>query len=227
MRLASLLSGGKDSMYALYLASKTNEIKYIIYFESENEESYMFHTPNIHLVKEQAKLLGIEVIRQRTKGIKEDELKDIKSVLESLKGKIDGITTGAIASNYQKSRIDNICSELKIESIAPFWGRDPETVFREMIRDGFKIMIVAVAAPPLDEKWLGQIVDNKTIDELVKLNKKYGIHITFEGGEAESFVLDCPLFKKEIIPVETEIKWDAKTRSGTLNIKKIELKDKL
>ncbi len=226
MRLASLLSGGKDSMYALYLAKKAgHEIKYIVYFESENEESYMFHTPNIQLVEEQAKLLGIEVIKKKTKGVKEEELKDIKVALKDLD--IDGITTGAIASNYQKSRIDNICNELKIESIAPFWGHDPETTLRSMLKDGFKIMIVAVAAPPLDESWLGRIIDDKTIDELVILNKKYGIHIMFEGGEAESFVLSCPLFKKEIIPIETIIKWDEKTRSGVLKINSIRLKDKV
>ena len=32
-----------------------------------------------------------------------------------------------------------------------------------------------------------------------QLSKKYGVHVCGEGGEYETFTLDCPLFKKKII----------------------------
>ena len=135
--------------------------------ESENPESYMFHIPNIHLVDAIAENIGIPLVKRKTRGIKEEELQDIRSVLKELKPHIDGITTGAVASNYQKTRIDAICFDLGLASIAPFWGKDPEHVLRSMLRDGFEIMIVAVAAPPLNEEWLGRIVDEECADELV------------------------------------------------------------
>ncbi len=227
MRLASLISGGKDSLYAMYLAKKQgHEIRFLVSLESENPESYMFHIPNIHLVDKISENIGLPLVKRKTKGIKEEELLDIKNVLASLKPEIDGITTGAVASTYQKTRIDAICFDLGIASIAPFWGENPEKVLRSMLRDGFEIMIVAVAAPPLDESWLGKIIDEKCVDELVELNRKYGIHIMFEGGEAESLVLDCPLYKKKILVKDSEKIWDEKTHSGFLQIMKIELADK-
>src|SRR3989344_6186250 len=115
MRLAALISGGKDSLYSMYILRKQgHEIRYIIAFFSKNPESYMFHIPNVRLVEEQAKLMGIKCLKVSTKGEKEKELDDIERVLASLKD-IDGIVTGATASNYQKSRIDDICKRLSIE----------------------------------------------------------------------------------------------------------------
>jgi predicted ATP pyrophosphatase (TIGR00289 family) len=224
MKLASLISGGKDSLYAMYLAKKQgHEIKFLVGMISENPESYMFHTHNQHLLETISELTNIPLISGKTKGVKEEELNDLKEILSKIKDEVDGITTGAIASNYQKQRVDKICAELGLQSIAPFWNHAPEEVLRNMLKDNFEIMIVAVAAPPLDEKWLGRIIDEKCIDELVAFNKKYGIHVMGEGGEYDTLVLDCPIFKKKIKILEAEKHWDEKTKSGSLVIKKIRL----
>ncbi len=226
MRLAALISGGKDSIYSTYLASKEHEIVYIISMISENPESYMFHFPNIHLVKEQARLMNISLIEKKTKGIKEEELDDIEEVLLSIKGEVDGLVTGALASTYQKMRVDGICKRLDMLSIAPLWHHDPADYLRKALQDGFEIIFVGVAAPPLDRKWLGRRLDEKAIEELVELNRTHGIHIGGEGGETESFVLDCPLFSKKIQVVHAETDWNEKERSGTFDIKEIRLVDK-
>jgi diphthine-ammonia ligase len=31
------------------------------------------------------------------------------------------------------------------------------------------------------------------------MNEKYGVNVCGEGGEYETFTLDCPLFKKRIV----------------------------
>ena len=223
MKLAALVSGGKDSIYSLYTAGKNNEIVHILSFLSENKESYMFHVPNMHLVEEQAKLMSIPMTYIKTKGVKEEELDDIKSSLMKLKKEsgIEGVVTGAVASVYQKSRIDDICKDLDLKSIAPIWGMPLGQSVADMIEEGFEIIIVAVAAPPLDEKWLGRKLDKKCLEELMILNKKYGIHPNGEGGEFESLVLDCPLFSKKIVIKESEKHYSG--NSGHLEIKKIEL----
>ena len=223
MKLAALVSGGKDSIYSLYTAGKNNKIVHILSFLSENKESYMFHVPNMHLVEEQAKLMSIPMTYIKTKGVKEEELDDIKSSLMKLKKEsgIEGVVTGAVASVYQKSRIDDICKDLDLKSIAPIWGMPLGQSVADMIEEGFEIIIVAVAAPPLDEKWLGRKLDKKCLEELMILNKKYGIHPNGEGGEFESLVLDCPLFSKKIVIKESEKHYSG--NSGHLEIKKIEL----
>lgn len=226
MRIAALISGGKDSLYAAYLARKEHEIAYVISMRSENPASYMFHFPNVHLVKQQAELMGIELVEKKTKGEKEKELDDLEDVISSLSG-IDGIVTGALASNYQKQRIDNICGKLGIASLAPLWRRDPAEYMRSMLKDGFEIIFVGVAAPPMDEKWLGRKLDEKAVEELVELNRKHGIHVGGEGGETESLVLDCPMFSKRIEVVQAETNWNEKERSGTYDIKEIKLVEKV
>ena len=123
MKIGALISGGKDSIAAAYKASKEHELACIIAIKSKNPESYMFHIPNIELVKLQAKAMELPLVFLETEGVKEEELEDLKQAIEIAKQKykIQGIVTGAIKSNYQKERIDNICKELNIASIAPLW----------------------------------------------------------------------------------------------------------
>lgn len=227
MRLAALFSGGKDSTYAIYQAMQAgHEIKYLVTMFPKRTDSYMFHHPLVELTKFQAEALGIKHITQETSGEKEKELEDLKNVLSKIKNEIDGVVSGALASNYQKVRVDKICEELGLKSIAPLWQTDQLQRLKDEIKSGFEIMITAVAAEGFEKSWLGKIIDEKTIEDLEKLHEKYGIHPGFEGGEAESFVLDCPLFKKKIVIKNFDIIWDNKTSSGYIRVKDFEVIDK-
>jgi diphthamide synthase (EF-2-diphthine--ammonia ligase) len=62
------------------------------------------------------------------------------------------------------------------------------------------------------------------LEEILNLNSKYGMHMAFEGGEAETLVLDCPIFKKRIKIIESSNVWDRD--SGYLMITKAELENK-
>ena len=127
MKLAVLFSGGKDSTYAMYLVKKQgHEISCVISVISENKESYMFHTPSIEKTEKQAKVMGIPLLTKKTKGVKEDELKDLEEVIKTAikKYEIKGIVTGALHSDYQSSRIQKICDELKIKCINPLWHKN-------------------------------------------------------------------------------------------------------
>lgn len=225
MRVVVLFSGGKDSTYALYWALKEGfDVKYLVTMHSESEESYMYHVPNVHLTELQAKAIGIPLVKGFTKGEKEREVEDLKSVLEGLK--IDGIIAGALASQYQKERVERIAEELGIKVFAPFWKADPEEYMRTLILQGFDVVIVGVSAYGLDERWLGRRIDEKALEELKMLNKKYGVHIAGEGGEFETFVRDAPFFKAKVVFDETEKIWDNYTASGVLMVKKAHLEPK-
>jgi len=208
MKLGVLFSGGKDSTYAAWLAKKQgNELACLISIFSENPESYMFHTPNIDKVKKQAEVMEIPLIIQKTKGVKEAELEDLENALKKAKQryKIRGIVSGALASNYQIERISKICKKLKIKSLTPLWDRDEIEYLNELIKNNFKIIIVGVFAYPLDEKWLGRKIEDRFVNEVKILKEKYKIHPAGEGGEFETFVLDCPLFKRSLKVIKTKI----------------------
>lgn len=226
MKAAVLFSGGKDSTMAAYKAIDEGwDVEYLVSMFSDNPDSYMFHVPNINLTELSSEAMGIPLLTAKTHGEKEKELDDLKRVLNELKEKgIEGIFAGALASTYQKSRIDNICNELGLESHAPLWHRDPQEYMEEIINLGFEVIITSVSAEGLDESWLGRKLDMDLLDEIIKLNKKYRMHMAFEGGEAETMVLDCPLFKKRIKIVEAENVWDRD--SGYYLIKNAVLEDK-
>jgi asparagine synthase (glutamine-hydrolysing) len=212
MKTAVLFSGGKDSCYSAYLAKqKGNELVCLISIFSENKESYMFHTPSIKKTKEQAKVMEIPLIIQKTKGKKEEELNDLEKAIKKAKKKykIKGIVTGAIQSVYQKSRIENICNKLNLKCINPLWEKDEIKYLEELVKNKFKVIITAVAAYPLNKTWLGREINSKFIEDVKELKDKYKIHPAGEGGEFETFVLDCPLFKKSL-----EIKSFKDTKEG-------------
>ncbi len=227
MRLAALFSGGKDSLYAVCLVMKQgHEIKYLVTIFPQREDSWMFHYPCLEQTKLQSKALGIKQIIQKTTGEKEKELDDLRKVLMKIRPKIDGIVSGAVASKYQKSRVDKICGELGLKSIAPLWGRDQEELLNEEIRSGIDIIITSVSTAGLDKTWLGRRIDAKAIDELKQLHEKYGLNLVFEGGEAETFVCDAPIFKKRIVIQDFKTVWDNRTSSGYIKIEKAVLVDK-
>lgn len=201
MKVGLLFSGGKDSTYAGFLAKKSgNEIVCLISIVSKNKFSYMFHTPSISETKKQAREMQIPIIIQKTKGEKEEELKDLENAIKIAieKYKIEGIVTGALYSDYQFSRIKKICEKLKIKCVNPLWHKDEIEYLNELIKNNFKIVITGVFAYPLDKNWLGRIIDEKFVKDAVELEEKYKIHAAGEGGEFETFVIDCPLFKNEL-----------------------------
>ena len=207
-RSAILFSGGKDSCYAAYLAKKAGyELACLVSIFSKNKESYMFHTPSIKKTKKQSKVMRIPLIIQKTKGKKEEELKDLEKAIAKAKKeyKIGIVISGAIESVYQSTRIQKICNKLGLECFNPLWQKNELEYLDELIKNKFKVIITGVFAYPLDNSWLGRKIDKRFIEDIKKLNKKFKIHVAGEGGEFETFVLDCPLFEKELKVINKKI----------------------
>ena len=81
---AVLFSGGKDSCLALHLAKQNYNVRYLLTVLPKNPDSFMFHKPNLKLLRKQAEMLGIKLIVKRSKGEKEKELEDLKTLIEKL-----------------------------------------------------------------------------------------------------------------------------------------------
>ncbi len=200
MKLGILFSGGKDSYLALQYASEENEISCLLTLESKKEDSWMFHTPAIEWTKLQAEAMGLNHLTKETSGIKEEELGDLKSIIESAVSKhsIEGIVTGALASVYQSTRIQKICNELNLWCFNPLWQMPQNVLLQELISNNIESIITGVAAEPFDASWLGRPIDSNCIDNLLTLESSHRINPAGEGGEIESFVINAPLFTKSI-----------------------------
>ncbi|MCD4759493.1 diphthine--ammonia ligase [archaeon] len=224
-KVASLYSSGKDSTYALQLIKEEGyNVNCLVTIKSKNKDSYMYHTPNIDLVSLQAKALELPLLIQKTSGIKEDELKDLEKALNKAKKnfKISGVVTGALFSEYQASRIKKICKKLDLVCFNPLWHKDQPNYMKELLDNNYKIIFSSIAVDGLDESWLGKEITSEDVDKLIKLHYKNGLNVAGEGGEFESLVLDCPLFKKKIKIKESKTEME-NSYTGKYTIEKAKL----
>ena len=219
-KCAVLFTGGKDSCLALHLAKQRGyDIKYLLTIIPENPDSFMFHKPYLELLEKQAEMLGIKLLTQKIKGEKERELIDLGLLIKEIKNEIDVIVVGGIASSYQTKRIKKICSELGLEFCAPLWDYGDEKIWRELLKERFKIILTKISCEGIPKEFLGQVIDRKRFKELERLSEKYKFRLDFEGGEAETAVLGMPEFKKDI-----KIKFDIESEGEYrhfLKLKKI------
>ena len=224
MRVAVLVTGGKDSALALYrILNENYEVVYLVSMIPLREDSWMFHYPNIHLVDLFAEAVEIPLVKAETSGIKEKEVEDLKRLIESLD--VEGIVSGAIASSYQKTRINGICKQLKLKCITPLWHEKPLNILKEILDLKFEVIIIGVYAYGFSMEWLGREIDENTVKALRELNSRYSISLVGEGGEYETLVLDAPFFRtKKIRIVKTEKVWE--NQSGYLLVTEAKLEDK-
>ncbi|MEM4712947.1 MAG: TIGR00289 family protein [Candidatus Bathyarchaeia archaeon] len=223
MQVAVLATGGKDSTLALYRVLRLGyDVKYLVSMIPLREDSWMFHYPNIHLMDLFAEAVGIPLVKSETSGMKEVEVEDLKRLLVGLD--VDGIVSGAISSNYQKVRIEEICKQLRLKCLTPLWQADPASVLKEILDLNFEVIITGVYAYGFSKEWLGRRLDEETINALTELNKRFGVSLVGEGGEYETLVLDAPFFTKKLKIVEAEKAW--RGQGGYLLVKKAVLEAK-
>lgn len=224
MRVAVLVSGGKDSALALHRALEEDfEVECLVTMVPQREDSWMFHFPDVGLVRLFAEAAGFRLVVGETVGVKEEELKDLERVLGGLD--VEGVVCGAVASGYQRGRVEGVCGRLGLVSVCPLWGEDEVGLLRELVGLGFEVVVSRVAALGLGVEWLGRRLDEDAIGELVALNRRFGVSVVGEGGEYETLVLDAPFFReKRIELVEVERVWEG--QSGYLKVKKARLVDK-
>ena len=212
MKLASLFSGGKDSAYAIYVAKKQgHEVKCLLSIFPKSDESHLLHHPNIKWTKLQSESMNIpQLTIASTSDETDNELILIENLLQNAKEQfqIEGLVHGGIQSKFQKDKLENICSKLNLKVIVPLWNTDPEKYMNELVDSEFDFIMTTVSSDGLDGSWLGKTISKSDIVSLKHLSEKFGFNLNFEGGEAETFVTNCPLFTNSIKINQSEKKWD-------------------
>jgi len=199
-----LISGGKDSLYAMYLAMQQGfEINRILTVIPEDKYSYMYHTPNLSITEMQAQAMGLKCIK--IMGEKDDELLSLKKFLEDAYE--DFVIVGAVASEYQFYRILFVCEEIGKKVYLPLWRKDPLKLLKNLVLEEFEVIIVSVAAEGLGKEFLGRKIDEETVKILEEKMERYGVNPIGEGGEFETCVLNAPIFRRKIKVKRAKIDW--------------------
>ncbi len=211
MRLASLYSGGKDSTCSIFKVKQMgHDVSCLITMHPGTDESLLFHYPNLFLTKYLADTMQIPQIEFTINGpSKESEFDALEKAIIQAKSNYDiqGIVHGGISSKFQKEIFERICSKNQLESVAPLWNVHPSQYMYTLLDNNFNIKIVSVSA-----MGLGQ---------LEYFSKKFGFNLTFEGGEAETLVVDCPIFRKKLDIKKANTLWDG--QRGIFEILEVEL----
>jgi uncharacterized protein (TIGR00290 family) len=108
--------------------------------------------------------------------------------------------------------------------IAPLWNIQQYEYMDLLLENKFDIKIVSVSAMGLDERLLGVSLDRDVLYRLKQLSEKYSFNVSFDGGEAETLVVDCPIFYKRLQINQAKIHWDG--QRGMLEIMEVALVEK-
>jgi diphthine-ammonia ligase len=213
MKLAALCSGGKDSVFSIYKAIQYgHKVECIVTIHPSVEDSMLFHYPNSKISRSIADALdmpymGIDCADSSSKHAETQVLEQaIKKAIATYG--VEGVVHGAISSVFQNEVFIKVCARHGLRSIAPLWNIKPYTYLQTLIDNDFHVKIVSVSAMGLDFSWLGKDLDRMLIEKLRLLEDKYGINMSFEGGEAETLTLNCPIFKKRLSIKKSVVKWD-------------------
>uniref|UniRef100_A0A914VL11 Diphthine--ammonia ligase n=1 Tax=Plectus sambesii TaxID=2011161 RepID=A0A914VL11_9BILA len=248
MKVVGLVSGGKDSCFNLMkCVEHGHEIVCLanLYPPPGKDEldSYMYQTVGHDAIQAYGEAMGMPLYRREITGTplakdseyektEADEVEDLYELLVEVQAKhpdVKGVSAGAIFSNYQKVRVENVCERLGLTPLCFLWEREQSALMAEMIAAGVNAILIKVAAMGLDpQKHLGLTLP-QILPHLNAMNDKYGLNVCGEGGEFESFVLDCPLFKKRIVIDDQQIvihSDDAFAKVGYLRLNKFHLEEK-
>ena len=220
MRVSALFSGGKDSTYAACVAQQRGwDVTHLISIRPADEASMLYHVPNLHLTPLLAEAMGIPLVQEEAGLGEAAELDALRRTIRRTRP--DGVVVGAIASDYQYSRVNRVGHELGVRVFAPLWRRDPEHLLADYLAAGMDIRFSAVSAEGLDASWLGRPLDDRAVEDLLRLRDRVGLHPCGEGGEFETLVLHAPPFRKRLVIEEASPVWEGKAgrwdvRSATL-----------
>ncbi len=199
-KAAAFISGGKDSMYALYKAiSQGVHVDYLVTYEETSAHDYRPspHTLNTKLLDLISESAGIPLVRV-------EEASLLKETLGKLG--VDSLIGGDLALEMHKKWLEKICNDIGIKCYEPLWRMGSEALLNEMLAAGFHSVFIGVLTEYFDESWLGRTLDRGAVQELVEMSKTQGIDVCGENGEYHMAVLDCPLFKSRISILKSEKK---------------------
>jgi len=225
MKVGVLTSGGKDSAYSAWWAQMQGwEVAALITVGIEEEDSMMFQIQGTYISAFQAISMNIPWLPVKSKGVEELEINDLRESLEGKKNnmktfeeiwpkkipkpkniqiinekmEIDALVTGALRSDYQKTRIERMCNEIGIKSFCPLWHKNSEEHMKSLLQHGFEIKFVSVSCEGLDSSWLGESLTSTRLENLIFLAKKYRFNLDGEGGEFETITVNGPHMEKRI-----------------------------
>jgi diphthine-ammonia ligase len=172
----------------------------------EELDSYVYQTVGHTIVPLIADCINLPLIRRPINGSPlqtssneysetlADETEDLFLLLSQVKSQfnITGITVGAIFSDYQRLRVENVCKRLGLQVYAFMWRIPQNKLLNYMLYSGLDAIVIKTATYGLGYPHIGKNL-SELKDIFFNLNQKFpDFHICGEGGEYETLIVKCP-----------------------------------
>lgn len=219
----ALVSGGKDSFFSiLHCLANGHRLVALANLHppadgDEDINSFMYQTVGASLINLYEEALDIPIYRQEIHGTavvhdrdyhqqEDDETEALVPLLEQVKQKhpeANAVSTGAILSTYQRTRVENVALRLGLTPLSFLWQYPflppylQSSLLMDMHAVGQDSRIIKVASGGLDESFLGENVANpKTVSRMKKALGRFSENgdgaLVGEGGEFETLTVDGP-----------------------------------
>lgn len=206
MKVVALLSGGKDSVAAIEVAQGHGwDVVGALCLRPAEDDAWMFHTPALDVVAGVAECLGLPLLEAPVRAGAAEEVEDLEAAVARARDRFgaDGLVSGALASEYQRTRIDAVGHRLGIRTFAPLWHKDPSLYLRGLLAGGYDIRFSRTAADGVPNAWCGQRMDAAKVDAMERHPARP--HVAGEGGEYETLVLDAPHFRRRLVVTQASV----------------------
>jgi diphthine-ammonia ligase len=206
MRVLALLSGGKDSVCAVETARGFGwDVAAALVLRPAQDDAWMFHTPNLDVVAGVAECLGLPLVEAPVRSGKAEEVEDLQAAVTAAQRDLglDGLLSGALASEYQRTRLDLVGHRLGLKTFAPLWHKEPRAYVDSLVAAGWDIRFSRTAADGVPAAWAGQRLDAAKVAAMA--GHRARPHVAGEGGEYETLVLDAPCYRRRLVVEEAEV----------------------
>jgi len=187
LKAVALFSGGKDSLYAVYLAEKHGVTVDHLITLLPTLPWPSPHGENIDALKILAESMG-----------KRHTIVDFKiegAFIEALKSlEVDALIAGDINVEEHLAGLKDVCNKTGLELLEPIYGKNTSELFSEIFSLGFKALITGVDLTCMGKEWLGFVISEESGAEF--LSKIGSVDPLGENGEFHTLVLECPLYAK-------------------------------
>ncbi|ESS32947.1 ATP-binding domain-containing protein [Toxoplasma gondii VEG] len=215
---AALISGGKDSIYSIrYALALGHRLRCVAYLRPPasvvEADSFMYQSVGAELVADIARCMQVPLVVRTILGkpvatdsvgyaaTKGDEVEDLFELLRDVQTRfpsVAAVSAGAILSDYQRQRVENVCMRLHLQPLFFLWHRAQGPLLREMAAWGLDAVLVKTAAWGLKAEHLGATI-GALEKKLEEMEQHCGVQPCGEGGEYETIVVDCPLFREAVM----------------------------
>ena len=206
MKVVALLSGGKDSVAAIEVAQGHGwDVVGALCLRPAEDDAWMFHTPALDVVAGVAECLGLPLLEAPVRTGAAEEVEDLEAAVARARDHFgaDGLVSGALASEYQRTRIDAVGHRLGIRTFAPLWHKDPGLYLRGLLAGGYDVRFSRTAADGVPNAWCGQRMDLAKVDAMERHPARP--HVAGEGGEYETLVLDAPHYLRRLVVTQAGV----------------------